>query len=223
MDPYPTSYRYLAAAQRYQRAPLRRAVERYRDAGWPIAAGAWWDGTRFRCQTPSCGTAGLHAAGHGLTLPSTTSAEPRDRRRHPHTILLRTGLAIDAIELPARATAAIAAAERLPRPPAVARLPTGRWLLFAATHDDVIAGDTLPDTASTAGITYHGHNSTVPLPPSRLATGPVRWHRRPWAGDLPPAPALLDLVTSLLTSWTCRAPHPDPRPRRPAATDRTSR
>lgn len=197
----------------------RRASTRYTGAGWPIIPGAWWDGTRYRC-APTCKITGLHLAGHIPATPPSHAAHTAPSRHHPPTILLPTGFGIDAIELPARATAAITAARNLPRPPAIARLPTGRWLLLATTtdvHREDRSGTEPTRAVPAAGLIHHSHGSFIPLPPSRLAAGPVRWQHRPWASELPPATALLHLVTPLLPA---RAGSP---PDEPATATRTAR
>lgn len=195
----------------HRRVQQWRVARRYEAEGWPVAAGAWWDGTRFRCEAPSCWVTGLHAAGHGDAVPTAGSpTAPAGWRRYPYTMLLLTGFGIDALELPARAAAAVEAARALPTPPAIARVPTGRWLLFAASHRKEMAEGTLLAVARAAGAVHHGHGSNVPLPPSRLALGPVRWHRRPWTGGLPPVAELLAVVVPLLPSAADQRPDLSP-------------
>lgn len=131
---------------------------------------------------------GLHVAGHtdpAATGPAASvpgaigpvSAEIAARwSERPHTLLLATGSVVDVLELPALATAAVEDARTLGVP--VARLPTGRWLLFAATAE----GGTdswAPLNAERNGPLLHSQRSLVPVPPSRLPQGQVRWRSRP--------------------------------------------
>jgi hypothetical protein len=92
----------------WERSRLRRAAARYATAGWPVRAGAFLVGRpagrhgrsrRFDCGTPGCRT----VACHPTTLPVARDAEAVSRlwRERPHTVLLPTGFAFDALEVPA--------------------------------------------------------------------------------------------------------------------------
>lgn len=156
----------------------RRLAGRYVDSGWPVAAGAWWDGDRYRCEAPSCSVTGPHGAGHGDT--ATRAAGSRQELAawpaRPYTLLLLTGSVVDVLELPARAESAAAAMTASPHSVPAARLPTGRWLLFGAPGE---VSDDAAAAARARGVLHHGSGWHVPLPPSRLAQGRVRWVARP--------------------------------------------
>lgn len=184
-----------AARLRLQLRQHRRVAGRYVARGWPIAAGSWWDGHRYRCDLASCKVEGLHGVGHGD--PAATSAEDlAGWPARPYTLLLLTGLGVDVLELPARAGTAVAATRSRVRVP-VARTPTGRWLLFVATGG---LSDEAAEAARASGVLHHGAGSHVPLPPSRLAHGRVQWITRPDSDDLdlPSAAGLLEWVLPLL-------------------------
>lgn len=163
---------------------------------------------------------GLHVAGHtgpkapgpkGVpaaagALPAVMAAQWSER---PHTLLLATGSVVDALELPALATDAVAEAGALGVP--VARLPTGGWLLFAATPE----GGTdcwAPIDPRRKGLLLHGQRSLVPLPPSLLPQGRVRWRSRPELSPdrLLPVAKLLGRVLPLLPT-PIQIPDPGPR------------
>lgn len=174
----------------------------YVNAGWPVAAGAWWDGRRYRCDTAPCTVEGLHAARHAdAGFSAAWSADEVEAwPRRPNTLLLPTGVVVDAVELPARATSAVAGAT-IARPGSVpvARMPTGRWLLLGRTGDGV-SENTLHGLRVRHGVLHHGRGALVPLPPSRLQHGRVRWAIRPGSGDrsLTPVQDLLEQILPLL-------------------------
>lgn len=183
------------ARPRLQLRHRRSVARRYVGRGWPVAAGSWWDGHRYRCDAGSCRVEGLHVAGHGD--PALAAAQDvADWPVRPYTLLLPTGSAVDVLELPGRAGTAVAATRSPVRLP-VARTPTGRWLLFAATGG---LSDGAEEAARASGVLHHGTGSHVPLPPSRLAHGTVQWITRPDCDhfDLPPVAGLLEWVLSLL-------------------------
>src|SRR5690606_4048248 len=110
---------------------------------------------------------------HGAPTASTDPALITQWWRHaPHSVLLPTGAAFDALELAAPLGALLTGSPRwvgaLRGPVAV--MPTGRWLflLRPGTHlPGVLDGE--------LGVVHHGRGSWVPAPPTRLAEGPVRW------------------------------------------------
>jgi hypothetical protein len=180
-------------------APLPRlvaAAQAYVGAGWPVAPGAWWDPAqaRYLCTQKGCTTEGLHptlaeAAGSSTTRcqVSATQALTRDLGavaarwgRWPYAVLLPTGYVADAVELrapTARRVQAVLAEYDLLGP--VAAVPDGRVLLFTSVggplDSDIVA------ELTAAGALHHGRGSWVPLPPSRLAAGPVEWTESPGA------------------------------------------
>ena len=184
----------------------RRAAAWYVAAGWPVVAGACWVGHRYWCGVPWCTVTGLHPA----CRDAAAAVENRDplaalaaggRGGFPSSVLLVTGLAVDVLELPAGALHAAAAAAGWGVP--VARLPEGRWLLFAGSGpvDPGVwpAGATRLEEPFLHG---EGEDSLVALPPSVLRHGQVRWRTRPRlvVGDLLPAAELVGRVLPLLRS-----------------------
>jgi hypothetical protein len=176
-----------------RRRRLAGAARGYIAAGWPVAPGAWWDPgeCRYRCSQPGCLTEGLHP-----TLPgapalnrrcevTVTEAATADLGavasrwgRQPHSVLLPTGHVSDVIEIEAsaaRRVQSLLAANGGLGP--VARLPDDSVLLFT-TVADALDPDLEVELAA-AGALHHGRGSWVPLPPSQLADGPVRWTPSP--------------------------------------------
>ena len=182
---------------RYRLRPrLAAAAHDYAAAGWPVAPGAWWDPSdeRYRCAQPDCVTHGLHP-----TVPdpagsiarrcqvTVTQACTRDLEavadhwsQHPYSVLLPTGDSADAVEFrPAtarRVQAVLAAYEQLGP---TATFADGRVLLLVAVAGPLDAG--ADAELSRAGALHHSGGSWVPLPPSRLAAGPISWTRSPHA------------------------------------------
>lgn len=190
---------------------------RYAQAGWPVVPGAWWDRSRYRCGGVECSVFGLHVADHPTaagpegSVPAAADALSTEVAARwselPHTVLLATGSVVDALELPALAIDAVQDAGALGVP--VARLPTGGWLLFAATAE----GGTdswAPIDPQRKGLLLHGRRSLVPLPPSLLAQGRVRWRSRPELDPnrLLPVVDLLRRVLPLLPAPIGAPDHP---------------
>jgi hypothetical protein len=191
----------IKSAGRLRTVALRRAAAEYAAAGLPVGPGAWWDGRRFRCGT-ACPVDGLHPAGHGA--PGVTVARSRDEVARwpalPYTLLLVTGLTVEAFEVPMTATAGpdIARALCLAGPPPVVQLPAGSWLVLVTA-----GGDLDPEilaAAQAAGLRHHGPGSHAPLPPSRLyRRARATWVVPPGEGAVAPADRVLRLVAPLLT------------------------
>lgn len=202
----------------YRRHRLADAAKAYAAAGWPVAPGAWWDPSekRYRCAPTGCLTEGLHP-----TLPDLRGATRRcqviveqaatrdvgtvDRRwgRRPHSVLLPTGQVCDAIELgptAARRVQAVLAAQGSLGP--VATFPDETVLLFTGVAEP---GTDLADELHAACALHHGRGSWVPLPPSQLATGPMRWTRSPGAARWR-LPSLRRVVETLRVALASASP-----------------
>ena len=156
---------------------LARSTGRYVAAGWPVLPGAWWDGHRYRCPELTCRTTGLHPA------HQSASADPAVARAwwaaHPYTVLLPTGNAVDVLAVPGWAGRRVWRRLHLRGVPVpAASLPGGDWLLFTAPSPAAPPAD---DVATR--VVHHGAGSWVPVPPSALDRGPVRWEHAPWVGD----------------------------------------
>ncbi len=182
------------------RTELRAEAISFACHGWPVVPGSYphgsaWVGQDGRDGAVAQGPAPVHAefatlAGCG---PERVAALWDGR---PFSVLLATGLGVDALELPAelgRATAVGLRVAGLPVP--IAAAPSGRWLF------PVIGGGALhPALARHPGVALHGIGSWIPLPPSPLQAGVVHWRVKPdvcgWR--LPPLAdiehALLDAV-----------------------------
>ncbi len=192
-----------AAARLRLRSRLASAAREYVGAGWPVTPGAWWDASeaRYRCDEPGCVTHGLHPTlpGAGGILrrcqvsvagaaASTAAAVFRRWAHRPYSVLFPTGQLADVLEL-APETARRVLPVAPPGPAAL--LPDGRALLFTA----VAPGD-LTGRLAGAGALHHTDGSWVPLPPTPLAAGAVRWVRPPvtigwW---LPPPRAVAEVL-----------------------------
>jgi Bifunctional DNA primase/polymerase, N-terminal len=94
---------------------------------------------------------------------------------HPYSVLLATGVTLDAIEVPGhlgRAAARELRAVGLPVP--IIATPDDRWTFL------VDAGQPLARTlAELPDVVHHTAGSYVPLPPTPLRHGVVHWRVRP--------------------------------------------
>jgi hypothetical protein len=142
---------------------------------WPIGPWEYVDRRQLR-------RAALRYAAHGwavTSLPDFSQVTPWWRRR-PYTVLLATGAAFDALEVPAAAGLRVLGAVRLHtgvlgatlgdgRGPVVVT-PSGRWLFL------VRPGAALrPELESDRDVRRHGPGSWIPAAPGRTPQGPVRW------------------------------------------------
>ncbi len=163
------------------RVRLRRTALRYAAHGWPVTPGAYLSGTRFTCGRAGCRVTGCHPAIESWEDDASTDAVRVSEwwRYRPHSILLATGIAFDALEVPAPAGLLVLGAMRLqagvlgaghPGCGPVAVTPSGRWIFL------VRPGDALRDELATClDVLRHGRGSWIPAAPSRTPHGPVRW------------------------------------------------
>lgn len=183
----------------YSRLRLRRAALRMVARGWPVAPGAPLRGGRFDCGRSGCHTRTCHPA-----LPDwrpDACREPTAVARWwchaPYALLLPTGVAFDAIEVPAPLGAAALARPRWREAGPVLATPDGRWTFL------VHPGQALrPQLAQRLDLVRHCHGSWVPAPPTRLAEGRVRWVISPGEVDwrLPAADQLQQRLLRALPS-----------------------
>ncbi|WP_306214276.1 bifunctional DNA primase/polymerase [Actinoplanes sp. RD1] len=174
------------------RFQLRRAALRYAAHGWAVTPGAYLAGRRFHCGRAGCPITGCHPAIESWEDTATTDPARVDTwwRHRPHTVLLATGGAFDALEVPAAVGLRVLGAVRLhtgvlgagrlhtgvlgpgrgdARGP-VAVTPDGRWMFL------VRPGAALrPELATCLDVLCHGRGSWIPAAPSRTPEGPVRW------------------------------------------------
>jgi len=174
---------------------LRRAAVRYAEHGWDVVPGAWLAGTRFRCDEAGCYTVACHPA-----VPDQEAAAGHEAARvraawrpRPHGVLLATGRALDALEVPA--TLGRFALGQAQGPVAVA--PSGRWLFL------VRPGQCLrPELRDRPDVVLHSRGSWIAVPPTALPGSRMRWEVDPdetgWR--LPEAyPLQVQLMTGLRT------------------------
>lgn len=120
---------------------------------------------------------------------------------HPFSVLLATGMGIDALELPGdlgRATAIGLRVAGLPVP--IAGIPSGRWLFPVLGGGDLHA-----ELADRSDVTLHAEGSWVPLPPSPCLPGVVHWRVKPGVCGWE-LPRLADVTDAALAASGDHAP-----------------
>jgi hypothetical protein len=155
-----------------RRARLRRAAIRFARHGWDVVPGACLAGERFACDEPGCHAVTCHpdradwagVAGHDVPA---VRAWWRDR---PRAVLLATGRAFDAIEVPAELGRF--AVGQVQGPVAVA--PAGRWLFLVRPGQPLRS-----ELQGRLNIVLHGPGSWVAAPPTPLPGGRMRWEVSP--------------------------------------------
>jgi hypothetical protein len=158
------------------RAELRSSAFELADHGWPVFPGTYWQTDRWIGQDgeSSVGLAPIDADGPARAARAAGELDERWVDR-PFSVLLATGLMVDAIEVSAlvgRRVCAMLRENDLVVP--VAATPTGRWW-FA-----VRAGEALrPELASRADVQLHSRGSWVAAPPSEGPQGVVHWRVPP--------------------------------------------
>jgi hypothetical protein len=174
----------------WERSRLRKAAASYAAHGWPVQPGAFLVGRpagrharqrRFDCGAPGCPT----IACHPTTLPVTCDegAVAGLWRTHAYTVLLPTGHAFDALEVPGPlGRAALLGDGFVAARGPVAVAPGDRWVFLVLPGHGV-----LPELAGHPGVLLHGHGSWIAAPPSPQFGGRVRWEIAPEAHDWRPA------------------------------------
>jgi hypothetical protein len=93
----------------------------------------------------------------------------------PYSLLLATGITLDAIEVgSALGTGAARVLRSLGMPVPIIATPTGRWIFLTKPGHRV--ADAL---AGQGDVVVHGKDSWVPLPPTQFQHGVVHWRVRP--------------------------------------------
>ena len=157
---------------------LRRAALRYAAHGWTVTPGAWLSGHRFDCGRPGCPITGCHPA--LASWEQSASDDPGDVaawwRRRPCTVLLTTGERFDVLEVPdALGSRVLDAVRRRDDGRSdvcgpVAVTAAGSWMFL------VRPGHPLrPELEHRIDVVRHGRGSWIPVAPSRMPQGPVRW------------------------------------------------
>lgn len=179
------------------RTELRAEAIGFACHGWPVVPGTYPSGADWvgrdtdHPQDGPTGSVPVHQdfakkAGQG------PDAVARLWAGHPFSVLLATGLGVDALEIAAdigRGTAIGLRVAGLPVP--IAATPAGRWIF------PVVGGGQLHhDLAEHPDVVLHSRDSWVPLPPSPCLPGMVHWRVKPgvcgW--HLPRLPDVTDAV-----------------------------
>ncbi|WP_211588643.1 DNA primase [Allorhizocola rhizosphaerae] len=146
---------------------MRRAAKTFVGHGWPVMPGGYFNGERMACDRATCWATSCHPV-----LPDwehhTGFAEDWWNRK-PHSVLLPTGHAFDAIEVPMLVGSVVKAP-----PGPVIVTPAGHWIFLVRRGSPL-----LPILADRSDIVQHTAGSWIPAPPTVLPEGPVRWHVTP--------------------------------------------
>ena len=147
------------------------------DHGWAVVPGNWWqeDGWQGNSDGNSTSVSGPAVPG-GVAKASTNPAQvARWWAQAPYAVLLATGGALDAIEMPAWMGRRVASTLRSIGVVApLAATPTGRWWFPVAT-----GGPALAQRSVESDVTLHGVGSWVIAPPSECADGLAHWRVHP--------------------------------------------
>jgi len=176
---------------------LRRAALRFAEQGWSVTPGAWLEPagdaapSRFECGRPGCVTSSCHPAFTHWDDDATTDPSRIEEwwQDAPYSLLLATGHGIEVIEVPALLGArAVCGPVTGPGRPSVtgalrgpvAITPQDRWMFFVrADRDAPDDAGLCPEFERREDVLCHARGSWVPLPPTRLRSGPVRWEVSP--------------------------------------------
>lgn len=185
--------------QNILRIRLRHAAQSFAHKGWAVTPGGYFNGHRMACDLPTCWATSCHPL---LTEWEAPIAIPLSGWWHdkPHSVLLPTGRAFDAIEVPALVGSCV----RGTGGPVIIT-PNGHWIFLVSPGAQLRT-----ELAERSDIVHHGAGSWVPAPPTVLPEGTVRWHLSPrqvgW--HLPGAPEtqkmLLDALVALDASFLDR-------------------
>jgi hypothetical protein len=143
--------------------------------GWPVLPGTYPAGEQW--------VGGGAAQGGPVPVhqdwQDRLTAEPEEAiawwTGQPYTLLVATGVELDAVEVGAdlgRRAAGVLRSAGVPVP--IAATPSGRWLFLTAK-----GGPLRSRLAEHPDITLHGRGSWIPLPPSPFLHGVVHWRVKP--------------------------------------------
>ncbi|WP_199566396.1 bifunctional DNA primase/polymerase [Streptomyces corynorhini] len=174
---------------------LDSALRYTRERRWDVFPGTWLEpagsGERCSCALPACPAPGAHAAGPdwaALATGSAVSVRAMWAQRPYASVLLPTGRAFDALEVPETAGfLALARMERLKVTLGpVTRTPGRRMLFFvlpgAAGQADRRVRE-LGWEPSAMDLVVRGEGQYVAAPPTRVGRGAVQWARQPSPTD----------------------------------------
>jgi hypothetical protein len=184
------------------RTELRAEAINFAHHGWPVVPGSYPCGAHW-VGMPSSRRTGAGEHGSVPVHPDWTQLAGCGPERvaalwsgHPFSVLLATGMGVDALDLPAelgRTTAIGLRVAGLPVP--IASTPTGRWLF------PVLGGGALHhELAEHPDVTLHAQGGWIPLPPSPCLLGVIHWRVKPamcgW--ELPRLTEVTDTVLAAL-------------------------
>jgi bifunctional DNA primase/polymerase-like protein len=163
------------------RTELRAEAITFADHGWPVVPGSYPRGDHW-VSMPSPFRTSARQRGCVPVYPDWAQLAGCGPERvaelwsgHPFSVLLATGMGLDALDLPAelgRATAIGLRVVDVVVP--IAATPTGRWLF------PVLGGGVLHhELADHPDVVLHARGSWVPLPPSPYLPGVVHWRVKP--------------------------------------------
>ncbi len=189
------------------RTELRAEAIGFARHGWPVVPGSYPRGSHWVGMPPLLRTGvRQHGSGQHGSVPvhpdwaQLAGCGPERVAElwsgHPFSVLLATGMGVDALDLPVelgRATAIGLRVVGVPVP--VAATPSGRWLL------PVLGGGVLHrELEDHPDVVLHAEGGWVPLPPSPCLPGVVHWRVKPgmcgW--ELPRLEEVTDAVLAAL-------------------------
>jgi len=192
----------LRWTKRRERLALLQAAREYIRRGWPVIPGAWWSQElgRHICDIPSCLSGGLHPAALDTGPVPAFSPPPNladfalageddaraQWRERPYSVLMPTGISCDVIEMAAASAARIwpngsltslhcPTAQLAPRSTIDTGPLTQDPTVFIVTQrGESISSDTINELTR-HHVVLHREGSWIPLPPSSVSGGSMRW------------------------------------------------
>lgn len=150
--------------------------------GWPVFPGTFPDGDQWigRAGQETAGPVPVHhdwarRVGQGPDQVADWWSG------QPYTLLVATGIVLDAIAVRAplgRATASALRAVGVPVP--IVATPDGQWMFLTRPGRPEPAGPA--EFGGLTEVTHHGVGRFIPLPPSPYQYGVVHWRARPQPG-----------------------------------------
>lgn len=153
-------------ANMFLRLRLRRAAHHFADHGWPVIPGGYFNGERMACDRATCWATSCHPLLPDWERNTASGDWWQDK---PHSVLLPTGRAFDAIDVPFLVGSAVGQTSG-----PVIITPAGRWIFLVQTGTPL-----RPVLADRPDVVLHALGSWIPAPPTVLPEGKVRWHITP--------------------------------------------
>jgi hypothetical protein len=158
------------------RIELRAEAAGFAAHGWPVLPGTYPTGSGWagREEPSLVGPLPVHSdwqkrIGTDAERDATAWAD------QPYTLLVATGVVLDAIEVDdalGRSAARVLRSFGMPAP--IIATPDGRWVFLTATGRE-LRGELVENEQ----VTLHAQGSWVPLPPSPYEHGVVHWRVKP--------------------------------------------